>query len=110
MGRVGWVDNNHEGKLIRFGINKLAKKLKQAEETDEIVKIMNAISVASNAKANLSKYEVMDKKLNLLLTLLKEQQPKRFIADNYSGELPRPENIGTGTTDNPAEEKQPDNT
>ena len=108
--KKAWFDNNHEGKLLRYGINKLAKKLKTSDDTDELIKILNCLSLASNSKANLGKFEIVDKKLNTLLTLLKEQQPKRFIADNYSGELPRPEDSGTGTTTSPAEETNPENT
>lgn len=76
MTKHAWNDNNYEGKLIRYGINKIAKKLKISDDTDEIIKLLNAISTASNAKANLAKYEHLDKKLDHVLQLLKHRELK----------------------------------
>ncbi|UVF62422.1 hypothetical protein [Nitrososphaeria virus YSH_922147] len=73
-----WNDNNYEGKLLRKAIGKLAKKLKESTEIDELIKITNAIAFASNTKMNLAKYEYQDKKLDLVLRLLKEKDLVKY--------------------------------
>ena len=65
--RHAWNDNNFEGKLLRKAIGKLAKKLKNTDDTDEIIKITNAISAASNAKKGLAQYEHLDDKYSKVL-------------------------------------------
>jgi len=86
--KKGWYDGNHEGKLLRRGINKLAKKLNEAEDTDEIIKIINCISTAANAKQNLAKYLHLDTKINELLVLMKKQEARNILTDNMAHELP----------------------
>lgn len=73
-----WNDNNYEGKLLRKAIGRLANKLKKAEDTEELIKIINAISTASNAKMNLARYEYQDKKLDHVLKLLKEKELTKY--------------------------------
>lgn len=78
MTKHAWNDNNYEGKLLRRAISKLANKLKTANDTEEIIKIINAISTASNAKLGLAKYEYQDKKLDYVLKLLKEKDLTKY--------------------------------
>ena len=92
MGRVAWNDHTHEGKLIRRIIDMLAKQLKDNDEIDEIVKMLHAISQASSVKLAIDKHENMDYKINLVLKLYKEQEPKKFMENNYARELPGPTN------------------
>jgi hypothetical protein len=86
--RKSWINNEYEGKLLRYAINKLAKKLKKTEDTEDIIKITNAISTAANSKLALVKYEVMDDKIDLLMTMLKSRELKKYVEENVAKELP----------------------
>ena len=88
--KTAWSDNSHEGKLLRYGINKLAKKLKKTEDAEELIKILNAISTAANIKVGLARYEIQDQKLDMVIQLFKDRQLKKFIGDNLANELPKP--------------------
>lgn len=88
MGRVAWNDNSHEGKLIRRMIDSLAKEFKNTKDLDEKIKIIHAVSQASNTKVGIDKHENLDYKINLVLKLYKEQQPKKMMDNNYARELP----------------------
>lgn len=87
--RKAWFDGEHEGKLLRYGINKLAKQLRKAEDSDEIIKLLNAIGYAANAKQNIAKQQLLDGKVTELLKLIKEQNARKIFVDNQSHELPR---------------------
>ena len=91
MGRVAWNDHKYEGKLIRRIIDMLAKELKDAD-LDEKIKILNAIHQAANTKLAIDKHEDMDYKIRLVLKFIKEDQPKKFMENNYARELPGPNN------------------
>lgn len=75
--KKAWYDNNHEGKLLRYGLNKLAKVLKKAEDVDDIIKIMNAVSVASNSKANIAKQQIIAKEIKELKLMVARVLPQR---------------------------------
>ena len=73
-----WDDNNYEGKLLRRAIGKLANKLKNTEDVDEMIHIINSIATASNAKVGLAKYEHQDKKMDQILKLLKDKELVKY--------------------------------
>jgi len=92
--RHAWNDNNFEGKLLRKAISKLAKRLKDEEDmpTEELVKLINCIATAANVKKGLAQYEHLDKKVSVLLDLLKSRELKIINneAKDDNRELPRP--------------------
>ena len=88
MGRVSWNDHTHEGKLIRRMIDSLAKEFKLTNDLDDKIKIIHAVSQASNIKVGIDKHENLDYKVNLVLKLYKEQLPKKYMDNNYARELP----------------------
>lgn len=85
-----WDDNNYEGKLLRKAIGKLAKKLKETDDTEELIKIINSISTASNAKVGLAKYEHQDKKMDKILQLLENHKLVKYNDEAFrdAKELP----------------------
>jgi hypothetical protein len=93
--RHAWNDNNYEGKLLRSAISKLAKRLKKSDDlsTDELIKIINCMATASNAKKGLSEYEHYNKKLDHVLSLLKERELVKYNieAKDDIKHLPRPQ-------------------
>lgn len=86
--KKAWYDNNHEGKALRYGINKLLKKLKKTEDTEELIKILNCIAFSSNVKSNLAKLEYLTKDIKELKELVKKFLPQKIIGD--IAELPNP--------------------
>ncbi len=97
MTKHAWNDNNYEGKALRRVFGKLVKrfeKIADTGETEDLIKIANSLSVIANSKANLAKYEHLDKKLDYVLSLLKQRELKQVIPElvNDANQLPRPEN------------------
>lgn len=94
MTKHAWNDNNYEGKALRRVFSKLIKrfeKIADTGETDDLIKIANSLSVISNSKANLAKYEHLDRKLDHVLQLLKQRELKQIIPEalNDIKQLPR---------------------
>lgn len=94
MTKHAWNDNNYEGKALRRVFGKLIKrfeKIADTGETEELIKIANSLSVISNSKANLAKYEHLDKKLDHVLKLLKQRELKQYVPElvNDANQLPR---------------------
>ena len=86
-------DNNYEGKAVRRVFGKLIKrfeKIADSGDTEELIKLANSLSVISNSKANLAKYEHLDKKLDYVLQLLKQKEIKQVYPEiiNDSKQLP----------------------
>lgn len=93
MTKHAWHDNNYEGKAMRRVFGKLIKrfeKIADTGDTEELIKLANSLSVISNSKANLAKYEHLDKKLDYVLQLLKQKEIKQVYPEiiNDSKQLP----------------------
>lgn len=84
MTKHAWNDNNYEGKALRRVFAKLIKRFEKIAddgELDDLIKVANSLSVISNSKANLAKYEHLDKKLDHVLQLLKQRELQQIIPE-----------------------------
>lgn len=95
MTRHAWHDNNYEGKALRRVFTRLIKrfeKIYDTAETEELIKLANSLSVIANSKVNLAKYEHLEKKLDHVLSLLKQKELKQILPEaiHDAQQLPKP--------------------
>ena len=89
MGRVGWSDNTHEGKLLRRMIDRLYKEFKNLDDSDldTMIKLIHAVSQASHTKIAIAKHVDLDKKVDMVLKYYEEEHGKKMMPSNYAREL-----------------------